>query len=548
MKAFVLLICFLLSMHSNSFSQEIGNYRPLEFDGLLPLWSHVAIDSTIIDHVVPNARDPHTGFDGYSHIYTHPSLMDEELIHGGYLYKIMRTIYDSDISGGLIEKMDLQNGKVQWKAIFDLRSNSFREFIKKAVISNGKLILYAYRIRTSDLEFPIPIVALFQAEGTLVTREYDLESGALLHYADNEQLLPSTRIFTTDLDNRIQLNFINDTTLEVLEHRLDASTRACIVIDTIYSNGMYANTSDTIFSEFSDFDWFDSYWSSEYKMLRAADGKLYWLDFYVPGDFTPDPARALLKITDGEQTQTISLDHFNEGSIVKTWRILAVTDEFILLNTHHFDLTSRFIILNKQGEFLHAIHSSKDRHAVIPKLDAKGSFVLPEYGGIRNGKHYLDFLIPDADSLKFLSGFAVSDPRYLTIPAEIQRLDNGDIFISVMHTEEDGSNSLKGRFMTDFRVTPQMIGLETVSTDYSKDYADVILYPNPTQDNLTIQFPSKLTGRIFVSNMAGTILKSFQISDVDSYQCNIDELPAGIYILQYSGMQGYQCSKIYKLD
>lgn len=38
----------------------------------------------------------------------------DPFLHEGYYYKVARTIYDVDVSGALVEKIDLATGEVVW--------------------------------------------------------------------------------------------------------------------------------------------------------------------------------------------------------------------------------------------------------------------------------------------------------------------------------------------------------------------------------------------------------------------------------------------------
>jgi hypothetical protein len=194
-KNFILLITLWVSIHQQMIlAQEIWTYSPLEFGNLEPKWSSVLVDSSIMGHKITNPRDKHAGFDGYSHIYT--SNMTP-LFKDGYQYRFNWTAYDTDLSGGIIEKVDLSDGKIIWKSVFDLRTNTKREFIKKAEIYNNNLVLYNIEITDKDLvDIAIPIVFAFEAKGLLKVREYDLLSGKLLKVYTSDSLAANNRILS----------------------------------------------------------------------------------------------------------------------------------------------------------------------------------------------------------------------------------------------------------------------------------------------------------------------------------------------------------------
>ena len=178
MKTLIFNILTVVIVTTTNLSAQLpGNYKPLEFDGLVPLWTHVTYDSTIVGHEMTNPRSVGIQFDGYSHVFPSMDIEVEPLIYEGFYYKVSRTIYDTDVSGGLIEKIDLSNGDIIWKQVFDLRTQDRREFIGRTLIKDSKLILIDLDIVTPDHpDVPVPIVAYagFDTYGILKIREYDL--------------------------------------------------------------------------------------------------------------------------------------------------------------------------------------------------------------------------------------------------------------------------------------------------------------------------------------------------------------------------------------
>ena len=131
MKRLILIILITFLALFNCEAQLAGNYIPLAFENLTPDWITVSMDSTIIDHVIPNPRASDIEFDGYSHVYTSAEIERHPIIKDGFYYKVSKTLYDVDVSGGLIEKIDVKSGKVVWQNSFDLRTEDKREFIER---------------------------------------------------------------------------------------------------------------------------------------------------------------------------------------------------------------------------------------------------------------------------------------------------------------------------------------------------------------------------------------------------------------------------------
>lgn len=525
---------FLFLLNTDCVCQYIGDYQPLEFDELHPLWIHVSTDSTIIGYNIPDPRDPHVGFDGYSHVFPNVDITNNLLIQEGFLYRISRTLYDVDISGGLIEKIDLESGNNIWLQRFDLRNNTYREFLKKAFIADNKLKLYTYRVTTPDMEFPFPLVLFGKAEGLLMLREYDLQTGALLHFKENPDMAPETKVLTTDLDMSVQLNTIDQNSIEVRHHFLKDTSGAYIVIDTIGINGQYLNSSDTLFSSYMDVNWDQTYWSSDHVMTKDEEGRFYWIDFCSPGGTSTDSPQAQLIIEVGGSTSKIPLQAYNPGGIVKYWKVVDVTDSLIMINAIRHDFTNDFIILNHSGQLIKLIHSEKESHDAIPVMDEKGHFILPEYGGIQNGKHQLEFYQPMGNHLELISSFSIADPDYLMLPVYMEKLENGNYLLYGMHTKAISSTQVEGRFMTDILLTPQMIGLEPVSIAPEIIVKPAFkIWPNPAGAYLHLDFEIPVTGQVFIFDSNGRLVFHQSLHSTLAENLNLHELPSGQYFIQF---------------
>jgi hypothetical protein len=510
-------------------SQGIGNYTPLFFDNLIPEWSSVRIDSTIIGHKIINPRDKYAGFDGYSHVYTHHTIESESLISNDYYYRVAWTSYDTDLSGGIIEKINMTNGKTVWKSVFDLRTNNRREFIKKADIYNGKLVLYNIEITDKDIVgIPIPIVFGFKAKGVLKLREYDIETGELLNINQTDTLDTSARILSSDLFNRIQIVRIDESKIKILESVQKDDNGSMLIIDTISTNGIYLNESDTIYSIFKDSDWEDARWSDTYKMIENGDGKLYYMDTYVPGTITQDkPMVTLRSFQNGIELTKLDLNYLNIDNHVDAWQILSVSNSNILIRSVNFDKTVDYIIIDKLGKLMNKFnYSSRNSGDVIPALGPNGSLMFAKTGKQANGKNFIDFYQTDQESFKLISSFSISNPIHVAVPSRLINLDDGDFLLDVMHSEEFG-NTTKGRFHTTFRFSPMQIGVVS-NINENKNVPQILIYPNPAVDYLIIASDSPYD-EVEVTNISGIRIKVFHknIQNID-----ISTMPNGIYFCE----------------
>ncbi len=65
-----------------------------------------------------------------------------------------------------------------------------------------------------------------------------------------------------------------------------------------------------------------------------------------------------------------------------------------------------------------------------------------------------------------------------------------------------------------------------------------ILYPNPTTSLLQVDFPAATTGTLRLLSISGVELRSWQVKESRQATLHLDELPAGLYLLQVPTTEG----------
>ena len=73
--------------------------------------------------------------------------------------------------------------------------------------------------------------------------------------------------------------------------------------------------------------------------------------------------------------------------------------------------------------------------------------------------------------------------------------------------------------------------------------ATLTVYPNPTNDNITIE--AALHSKIEIMNIEGQILKSFLAND-NATQIDLSNLPDGVYIIKAYSDKGISIQKLIK--
>lgn len=528
--------------------QRKGNYTPLEFNEVKPYWTHVSIDSSIIDYQVPFPRDSTISFDGYGHVFTDDDIEMQPIIHDGYYYKIARTLYDIDVSGGLIEKIRLTDGKKIWQYAYDRRFKPYREFTERAVIRDNKLLLLTLRITTPDYpDIPLPKVGIGRAAGALKLREIDLLTGKVLRETEPDITHPRIKIYRSSAYDDAQINILKDGIYEVVEYYMQDPKGSYITIDTINEDGLLINNTDTIISEIKQVDWGDSYWDSTYKTFRADNGILYYLDFYVPGKFTKDTARAFLRMRDGNNIKNINLDQYISTKDVRYWYIKYLDKSLILIDIFHFDFEKSYLILTLDGTLVKSYkHTGVYTYTDFPILNPDTSFIITQATQLAGGYYGLDYyqIGPENNSIKKTASWTLKRDKYIYYPSRIKPLDNGDFLISGRHSEDENGN-FESRFMTDIKVRSQDIGLKPINvispTKEKKKFISVI-----NQGNHIRIIPMGGLNNLIVElmDLNAKILIKQQINDSELL-IPITQYPSGLYIITCRSKHGNQNEMIW---
>jgi hypothetical protein len=512
--------------HVGLFGQTIGSFKPLHLEGIAPKWIHYSYDSTIVGHEMINPRDDGAGFDGYGHVYL--QIPGPPIIKDGYWYKVNNTNYDVDVSGGLIEKIDLNTGKRIWYRTFDRRTQSYRESVHHAEIIGNQLWVYTLRITRSDPVHPIPVISFFDAPGVLKIRRYDLKSGNLVKVNDPNIDNPNLRVFKSGFSNETLIRQINPSTFWTVEHNMNKSKLGgYIVIDTITDAGVRKNASDTIFSKFVGYDWAASIWHSKYKLWVGKDSTLYWLDFYSPQDRSANLPGCYLRIwTKKGEYREVDLNEHNILKNVKIWYLLDMKNGKILLSVYLKDETRRFIVIDQKT-------GQKYQEGVNPgiffeaPLTNDGSILTMNYErGDKEGDNIwaLDFFAMNNPELKKISTFKLKDPGYFLVPSNVAQLADGDFLLSFFYTES-WKSTFKGRFMTDIRVSPEMINF--VSGNVQNGKAEKFLItPNPATSTIIIK-NAPVSDSYVIYNISGQIVKT----GIEKSEIDIETFSQGLYFI-----------------
>jgi hypothetical protein len=529
---------------TNLSSQLPGNYQPLEFDDLVPLWTHVTYDSTVVGHEIPNPRSIGIEFDGYSHVFPSMDTEVEPLIFEGFYYKISRTIYDTDVSGGLIEKIDLSNGEIIWKQVFDLRTQDRREFIGRTLIKDDKLILIDLDIITPDHpDVPVPIVAYagFDTYGILKIREYDLQTGELVCIDVADENDPNVMLIRSAEEYSTRIYMIDDSTFQVIdyknEYQLDIAPY--LLVDTINRQGQYLNSTDTIFSSYQfDADWTDTRRNKSLNVIiDEYTDEIVWFDDYIEGNFNQGDSKGrILKIKNNELKKLEIPDVFSKGSPQGLGLINITQDYYLVAAIIDADTDDwTFYLIDKEdGSIINYFEITGMKSFREPQIGDNGSLIFAQTNLSLEGRP-VQFFEKNDSVLELVSEFGLLDSDYLFTPIKIFPLTNGNYLVSGIQTEAPiGAPSHKGIFMTDFLVTPENIGVETVSVNnIVTNEGKFNVFPNPSKSMLNIQSFANKDYNAIIVNSFGQTVKELSIKEQSIISFDINNLISGNYYVYF---------------
>ncbi|MBK6698613.1 MAG: T9SS type A sorting domain-containing protein [Saprospiraceae bacterium] len=78
------------------------------------------------------------------------------------------------------------------------------------------------------------------------------------------------------------------------------------------------------------------------------------------------------------------------------------------------------------------------------------------------------------------------------------------------------------------------LGLLTTNKDLSTEQENLLkISPNPTSDILTIEFDKVISGKLYIYNEIGHLIRSEDLYDVKEYKYNVSEFLDGKYHIQF---------------
>jgi hypothetical protein len=514
------------------------SYIPLEFENILPLWSHLTIDSTIIGYndscglyqkFYPDGME-HLSFDGGS------------FVNGDYLYALTMSEIDREASGVIVDKVDLITGELIWQIKHDVRTEPYREGVIKAEVIDDKFILYCVREDIAD-SLSTSFTKFNGRSGIYCKRVYDLESGQLIDYytpQDSDTL--NAKLFWYNenyiLDNRIEVYgdivgftagkgvYLTKTTIDTFGHLISGP-------DTIYTGR---------FSDRSIFDRVFSRCGPQFALTE--EGHHLYIEQYAPLPGVDLSFEAILTEFDEDFNEIRSVDLMTLGLGEFTQLVLSqVTDDYIMVtgckgfNSACSFCDPFFLYFDREFNLLYNLDPDNNGHDIrvhqtfnIIRQDNNNYYIpYQQFNDVGQSK-MLIYKSDENEEIELLKELTIKQTEWAGFPEVFLRLDNGDFLMKITHScLIDGD---KGSWHPEwFRFAAEDIELLSDVSDISDQLPDIVLSPNPVSDILSIKSEVLLQGRLYIHDIHGRLHSSQEISRAYQHDVDVSTLGQGSYMM-----------------
>ena len=525
-------------------SQTAGfNYIPLEFENLEPIWLHDIYDSTIIGH--PVETNPSIRFDGFTHVSRSQPTNPRFLVTADAVILVSRVQYDNGIGGAIIEKLDLETGKLEWKTLFDLRTQNRREYVMNMRVEDDRLVLYCIYLN-EDSPYIGSIIG--NGFGHLSIKEYNFNSGALVNQTIPDttmaELVPlRTPFFDTEL------HLLSNENIQFIRQGNKFESGAFFDIDTMNHEGIKIRPTYRLSHELS-LDWADT------DLLRFHSFKkdfftdeIYSIDYFKPNSQGPEARTSqLIRYGNRNRREVIPFEYDDYENLVN-FHIRNITETHIIMEALKGSRGTDILFVDKMtGEIDRTIYHGPQKSIFVGTdlLIEDGEVIVMDYSNVGD-QYSIDIYKSEGSELPLLKSFKLDFPDYIPQPKALHKLEDGDYLLEFRYYGLNPSgNTPLGSFSGIMRITSDQLGL-TTSTEDVENIADapIVIYPNPASDNLTVRSNTIDVYNVIIYDMMGRILLSSSVYNY-SRKINISDLPTGHYYVQMITKDGTYATKLVK--
>lgn len=531
MKLKITFIILIGLLNYNMFSQIIP-YIPIEFTDLTPKWTHVSIDSTLID------GDKYDGMTHLSPVEDNPLpyLIDNNCLFIVSNVKI-KTFYENE--GVFIEKLDLSTGQTIWTNHIDLRNNNKQEYVECVYInSKGNLEIVSDRKINKLKDSP---GHLSYGDTALISiRNYNILTGELVSH---DYPLPSDI-----LSLRIRYSMENKTLLYPMkndEFLYVKNTSEKIEQFLIDRNGHLLV--EPMIDSFTYDDYFEPdsiLFPVKFLMHKVSVDSLLTLNYLLDrNEIWNNKYNPKFK----KQTKLTLYDkNLNIKKSLKIDSLLPQRYDFLRINNadkNHIYLLGRYdshiglkdtffyYVFNWDGGIERQFTSVYNGEYILFKttyLEKEKEFLTV---GISEDWSKLKFFITNNnEGLTLLKEFEFKNNGRVFTPTFIEQLDNGDILLKGYNRFGNGDYNYL-RWHTWIRIKAEDIGLmSTLVIEKFKNKQKITLFPTPTKNHLTITSNEVKFNKVIIYDVMGRKVHKEKFNIDSKKTLSIDYLNKGLYI------------------
>ncbi|MCC7025521.1 MAG: T9SS type A sorting domain-containing protein [Saprospiraceae bacterium] len=499
------------------------------FVGIQPKWAHTIIDSSAIGY------KSRTGMNYFTNI-----IKGDFLIVGDDVYVIYVNIFD-DFSGSHIEKIDLNMGVKKWDAHFDLRTSDHREQTNDFFINEaGQLEVLGYQ---HDQDTFI----IVWNSGKFTVRKYDTLDGRLIY----EYKAPLTD--STFPNFGVFFSYTNLV-------KLKDSMYAC------YENFPHEEgflKTKTVMNEYGKLIRRDS------AVSKTRNG-YYYTDSYPPryvnGDhsvqafikykkknkelFNTDSFQVQLEVFDENLNTLFNYDVTEKVDSSDKYDLFAPSqNHFIILSSErvqgNYD-RERLEVFDKEGNLVEKIVYNTLKNdpfgyitGVIKLKDEPGVLIMnfTNKGDDPYPKRHIFYKSDGSGNLRKLSEFMYRDTFGGGL-ASIKVLDDGDLLMSALYRVGGRNSDRVIERCIISRWDGKEMGIVSGVTNKVKVKNEVIIYPNPADDQLFLKMDYDKSLSLYIFDDVGVMLNEQTFNPSLNKSIDIKNLPTGIYHIQLNEKNG----------
>lgn len=557
MKFLIILTIFIFNFKAQAQIQRSpkAKYTSPVFLSNEPKWHYTVFDSSNIGFPIEKLPADHIT-DGYNAItYIRPWSW-QPTFEGDFMYTYSTSFgTTSTIFGAIVQKININTGKVLWTQVFDNRHSNRQEYVQSIEVKRDTLELVTMRrigSHINDLPFSYNT---FGANSFACLRKYSKNTGELLTYKCWDTLNPSISIIAPHSEGNRIFKKNDDGSFTYLNSKI--LSKKNIEFKIIDANGnLVFERIDTMY-----------YPKEKYELsnlnLTSPGGKMMFLnnDTILVGynyDINLGSGRQFQKDLCYIQIYNNKLNpigQINTGIFVEMFNdinnisIRSADEKLMLLYINRTNSTN-FVLCDYNLNIISNVEYKQSPNKFIVgysylKHSKKPFMITRTYGPqIPNEiPQTLEYSIFENNEWKFKFSQELGDDHYIDEIKYLSETKNNDVIMCVDHAYYNEDIDLSC-YETDMwmLIDGSKLGLKTSTIDES--VSKLKIYPNPINDILHIE-SEKFISNVEILDISGKILLSETLNS-NQGQINFANISNGIYFMNIRNKEN-QVVKIEKV-